>query len=131
VRTTGPAAKLLLTADRATISADGRDLSVITAAVADADGLTVPMANNLVKFTVNWGGRIIGVGNGEPSSHEADKASQRSAFCGLCMALVQSMPAAADGLSPAQITVTATSDGLAPATINLRAVESTPTPSVP
>jgi beta-galactosidase len=131
VQTTGPAAKLILTPDRMTISEDGRDVSVVSVAVADADGRTVPTAGNLVKFTINGGGRIIGVGNGEPSSHEADKASQRSAFAGLCMAIVQSMPAAADGISPVPITLTASSEGLARATVTLQAVEGTPTPSVP
>jgi beta-galactosidase len=125
VRTTGAAAKIILTPDRATISADGRDVSVLSVAVADAKGLTVPTAGNLVKFTISGGGKIIGVGNGEPSSHEADKASQRSAFAGLCMAIVQS------GQQPGPITLTAESDGLAPATITLQAVEGTPTPSVP
>ncbi|MEP6610721.1 MAG: hypothetical protein ABJA76_02505, partial [Mucilaginibacter sp.] len=33
---------------------------------------------------------IIGTGNGNPSSHEPDKASQRMAFNGYCLVLVQS-----------------------------------------
>ena len=35
-------------------------------------------------------GTIIGVGDGDPSSHEADKASQRSVFNGLAQVIVQS-----------------------------------------
>jgi len=37
-RTTGPAAKLLLAADRATVRADGSDLAFVTVTVADKDG---------------------------------------------------------------------------------------------
>lgn len=33
--------------------------------------------------------KLIGVGNGDPSSHEPDKACSRSAFNGLAQALVQ------------------------------------------
>jgi beta-galactosidase len=32
----------------------------------------VPVADNLVNFEISGGGRIIGVGNGDPSSHEPD-----------------------------------------------------------
>jgi beta-galactosidase len=35
-------------------------------------------------------GRLLGVGNGNPASHEPDKANQRSAFNGLCLAIIQS-----------------------------------------
>jgi len=46
------------------------------------------------------------VGNGDPSCHEPDKASERSAFNGLCMAIVQSKRGA-----PESIAVTVTSEG--------------------
>src|ERR1019366_5544425 len=38
VKTTGPATKLLLAPDRATIAADGHDLSFVKLTVADNDG---------------------------------------------------------------------------------------------
>ena len=44
---------------------------------------------NVVQFSVAGPAQIAGVGNGDPSSHEPDRASQRHAFNGLCMALVQ------------------------------------------
>jgi beta-galactosidase len=43
-----------------------------------------------VKFSIEGPGKIIGTGNGNPSSHEPDKASQRMAFNGYCLVLVQS-----------------------------------------
>jgi len=72
VETTGPPVSIQLTPDRATINPDGEDLSIITVAVTDAKGRVVPVADNLVSFGISGGGKIIGVGNGDPSSHEPD-----------------------------------------------------------
>ncbi|MBK8045032.1 MAG: hypothetical protein IPK21_21715 [Haliscomenobacter sp.] len=38
--------------------------------VVDAQGREVPTANDLIRFSIKGPGRIIGVGNGDPSSHE-------------------------------------------------------------
>ncbi len=89
-RTAGPAHSVRLTADRRRIRGDGRDLSMITAEVVDAAGTVVPDGNALVRFDVAGPGRIIGVGNGDPTSLEPDQAAQRKAFHGLCQAIVQS-----------------------------------------
>jgi len=70
------------------------------------------MAGNKVTFAVSGPGGVIGVGNGDPSCHEADHASQRSAFNGLCMAVVQSRRGEAGG-----VTVTVSADGLEAATV--------------
>ncbi|MGA3179589.1 MAG: beta-galactosidase GalA [Verrucomicrobiota bacterium] len=75
VQTTGaPAAVGLYTDDRGRsgVKADGEDLSIITVAVQDAQGRTVPVSENLIKFEISGPGKIIGVGNGDPSSHEPD-----------------------------------------------------------
>ncbi|HUB26708.1 MAG TPA: beta-galactosidase GalA [Tepidisphaeraceae bacterium] len=124
IETTGAPAKIVLTPDRTTIDADGQDVSVVTVAIADDQGRIVPTANNLVKFAIDGGGKIIGVGNGNPSSHEPDKAEQRMAFNGLCMAIVQS------GKSSGTIHLTATADGLAPATAAINAQQAEITPFV-
>ena len=50
----------------------------------------MPTANNLVKFSIEGPGKLIGTGNGNPTSHEPDKASQRMAFNGYCLVLIQS-----------------------------------------
>ncbi len=73
VSTTGQPAAIKMSADRNSIEADGKDIAVITVSVEDADGLTVPTASNEIYFEVEGPGKIIGVGNGDPSSHEADK----------------------------------------------------------
>ena len=72
VETTGTPATVRLLPDRSTIHADGEDLSIITVAIADAQGRTVPTAGNLVHFALSGPGKIIGVGNGDPSCHEPD-----------------------------------------------------------
>ncbi len=72
VETTGEPAAIQLTPDRATIKADGEDVSVITVQVNDARGRRVPIAGNEITFGIQGAGKIIGVGNGDPSSHEPD-----------------------------------------------------------
>jgi beta-galactosidase len=72
VETTGGAAQIQLTPDRTTINADGQDVSVFTVSATDAQGRAVPVAQNKVHFSVEGAGKIIGVGNGDPSCHEPD-----------------------------------------------------------
>ena len=61
------------TADRTEIGADGKDVSVFTAAIVDAEGRTVPTADNEMSFELSGPGKVIGVGNGDPTDHSADK----------------------------------------------------------
>jgi beta-galactosidase len=89
VETTTAPAQITMSADTKTIKADGCDVAVIRVSVKDAKGRVVPTASNLVTFSIEGPGRIIGTGNGNPSSHEPDKASQRMAFNGYCLVLVQ------------------------------------------
>jgi beta-galactosidase len=72
VETTGAPSALRLEADRTTVTADGRDLAVVTVSAVDREGRAVPTADAPVDFAVT-GGRILGVGNGDPSSHEPDR----------------------------------------------------------
>ena len=71
--TTGPAVAIRLMPDRASIMADARDVAVVTVAAVDAKRRVVPTADNEITFEVDGPGKIIGVGNGNPSSHEADR----------------------------------------------------------
>jgi beta-galactosidase len=87
--TTGVPAAIALAADRTTLAADNQDLVVVNVAILDAQGRIVPVADNKIAFQVTGPAKLIGVGNGDPSSHEPDKASARSAFNGLAQALVQ------------------------------------------
>jgi beta-galactosidase len=111
--TTGAPAAVSLEADRTRLTADGRDVAVVAARIVDAKGRTVPTAEHHVTFAVEGPAAVIGVGNGDPSSHESDKASARSAFNGLCCAIVQAgtekstarVTAAAAGLSAGAVDV--------------------------
>jgi len=81
----------------------------------------VPTADDFVRFEISGPAKILGVGNGDPSSHEPAKASNRSLFCGLAQVIVQATA------TPTQITLTATADGLKPATLKLD-IPSLPSP---
>jgi beta-galactosidase len=72
VETTGEPAAVQLKPDRTTINADGEDVSVFTVSVADSQGRIVPVAANGIRFDLAGPGKIIGVGNGDPSCHEPD-----------------------------------------------------------
>ncbi len=119
VETTGVPTSLALAPDRTALAADGSDLAWVAVSVVDEKGRIVPTAGNLVRFTVKGPGRILGVGNGDSSSHEPDKDNQRSAFHGLCMVLVQTTG------EPGEIVLTAQSDGLKPASITLNSLKET------
>ena len=125
VETTGPSAALALTPDRATVRADGEDCAIVTVAALDTQGRPVPTAMDHVEFEISGPGKIIGVGNGDPSSHESDKGSRRSLFNGYAQVIVQTAKSAGP------ITLTARSPGLRPATLTLTAAPVTPRPSVP
>jgi beta-galactosidase len=47
-------------------------VSVFTVAVTDAQGRVVPVATDLIHFELSGPGKILGVGNGDPSCHEPD-----------------------------------------------------------
>lgn len=73
VETTDDASVIQLSADRSSIQADNEDVSVITVEVSDSAGRIVPTAGNEITFDLQGPGKIIGVGNGDPSSHEPDR----------------------------------------------------------
>ena len=112
--TADDAAKISLVADRTRLAADNADLAVVTIAILDAHGRPAPEAANAVRLTVLGPGRLIGMGNGDPTSHEPDKTDTRRAFKGLAMGLVQArggagrirVRAEADGLDSAEVVLT-------------------------
>jgi beta-galactosidase len=78
VETTATPAAIQLTPDRSTITADGKDLSIFSVAMVDARGRVVPEATNSIDFVLSGSGKILGVGNGDPSCHEPDKYFSKS-----------------------------------------------------
>lgn len=73
VKTTGKASKIEMSAHKTDLKSDGEDLAVITVKALDQKGLFVPVANSEIEFRVEGPGRIIGVGNGNPTSLEKEK----------------------------------------------------------
>jgi beta-galactosidase len=73
VQTTGEPTAVQLSPHKPTIQADGADVAIITVRANDAQGRPVPTASNAIDFAIAGPGRIIGVGNGDPSSHEPDQ----------------------------------------------------------
>ncbi|HWB53238.1 MAG TPA: glycoside hydrolase family 2 TIM barrel-domain containing protein, partial [Tepidisphaeraceae bacterium] len=92
VKTTGPAAKLILDPGRTHLAADGIDLSFITVKVTDKDDLTVPCAHNHITFHINGPGQIAGIDNGDPTDLESFQAHDRNAFNGLCLVIIRTLP---------------------------------------
>jgi beta-galactosidase len=116
VKTAGPPSRITLSADRASIKADGRDLVFVTVSISDKDGAVVPRSKNPVQFTVSGPGEILAVDNGDATSFEPFRAMERKAYNGLCLAIVRSKPgdqgtvvlkAQSKGLKSAEIRITA------------------------
>jgi beta-galactosidase len=115
VETTGAPYRVVVAASRTVLTADGKDAVVLNCSVVDKQGREVPDAANLLRFAVAGPARIIGVGNGNPSSHEADQYPdggwQRQLFGGKCQVIIQS-----SGVTPnvggGALKLTVTGDGL-------------------
>ncbi len=122
VRTAGAPATLKINADRTTISADGRDLSVVNVSVLDQRGTFVPTACVPVTITVSGDVRILGAGNGDPAFRSNERPADSSArsftidsYNGLAQFMVQSTGGAGEatvkvsstsGITPAEVFIT-------------------------
>lgn len=110
--TVGAPVALRLTPARTVMAGDTEDAQAITIDAVDAKGRHVPTANLMTRFTIQ-GGAIIGVGNGDPNSHEPEKGNQRSLFNGLAQMIVR------PDVGRGRITIRATANGLKPASLRL------------
>ena len=110
IETTKEADQIVLSPDKEVVKADGKDGIVVNVSFLDSEYKEVPDANNLIEFSISGDAKIIGVGNGDPSSHEPDKCEegkwQRSAFNGKCQVIIQA------GKTPGKIILEAKSNGL-------------------
>jgi beta-galactosidase len=88
-------------------------LSFVEVDILDAQGVMVPQANNKVDFAISGPGAIVGVDNGDATSHESYKGTSRSAFSGKAMVIVQSTTTAG------KITLKATSGSLTAASVDI------------
>ncbi len=104
-KTPAPAARLLLAADRTILAADGADATVVNVQAVDAEGDGALECCELVSFECTGAGKAIGVGNGNPLSHEddicADGCWKRRLFNGKAQLVVRA------GVNPGKLTVLA------------------------
>ncbi|MBN2514271.1 MAG: glycoside hydrolase family 2 protein [Sedimentisphaerales bacterium] len=114
MQTAGEPAKIRLTPDRNRIKADGCDLSYILVEMVDEQGNLCPLADNLIKFSIDGPAQIVGVGNGDQNSLEPFQTDYRNLFYGKAMLIVRSredqlgqakIMALSEGVSSAQATV--------------------------
>jgi beta-galactosidase len=142
VETADEPTRIEIQPDREAINADGADVAVFTVSARDAKGRVAPLAQNKIAFSVEGGGKIIGVGNGDPTCHEPDifvpsgrdgadrkrpaaTVWSRSLFNGLAQIIVQSTQDAGD------FKLTANSAGLLPATAVVKTRACKLSPAVP
>lgn len=113
VQTTGRPVSIVL-------RAEGVDAAVVNVSVVDKDGLEVPDAGELVHFSVSGNASIVGVGNGDPASHEPDRCTdgnwQRHLFNGKCQVILRT-----GGKEPGPVRLEASVEGLQPASVRLDA----------
>ena len=118
VRTAGAPARIALEPDRASLGADGEDLSFVTVRIQDRDGNFCPLADNLLRFKVEGPARIAAVDNGNAATVEPFQAEYRKAFNGMALAIVRS-----ERGKPGKVRLTAISEGLQSAEAAIRTVQ--------
>ncbi len=102
--------------ERKDIKTGVSDAVPVAVYAVDDRGRRVPTASNKVRFDVS-GGKVLGVGNGDPLCHEADIARERSLYNGLACAIIAASPGAKE------LVVTVSSPGLKPATLKLPVIQ--------
>lgn len=118
VITGGKAAAVQLGVDtKAQLTADGADVTLLTATVVDTEGHRLPQSKDMLHFKVTGPGILLGLGNGDPADHSAEGRngpSARRAYGGLVRAIIQSTRAVGE------IKVTVSGAGLTPATLTIQ-----------
>jgi len=116
------------------LRANREDIAVISIDTRDRQGLHVPTATNELRLTISGPGKIIGVGNGDPTSLEADKYNsgtadtagwRRKLFSGWAQVIIQSTD------EPGEIRLEADAEGLAPAVLVIPSRPAQVRPHVP
>jgi beta-galactosidase len=108
LRTAGKPVRIVLATRHETLSPDWDDVAEVRATIVDANGLTIPRANNLISFKIAGPGVIAAVDNADNASEEPFQATSRHAFQGGCVAFIKARAPNGD------IALTATATGLKP-----------------
>lgn len=115
LRTAGKPSRLRLTADRATVQADGQDLSFVTVEAVDAEGRFQPNADHAVEFALSGPGTIAAVGNADGRDSAAYQGTQRKLYQGRALVVIRTSKQ--DG----PIRLNAKAQGLSDALVNIQA----------
>lgn len=126
IETTGTPQHIRLTPYRAVLQGNGMDATPITVEVTDKKGRHIPTANLPVEFELSGPGKIIGLGNGNPNSHEPEKGNKRSLFNGYAQVIIQADPGASE-----PIMLTASIKGMKYTTLQINTLPSAGVPSIP
>lgn len=96
IETTGAPERMVVSADRTSLSADNQDVSIVTIELQDRRGRFVPDACEEIELEVAGPVRILGVGNGDPAWQAQEQPSVRNArtfrvrsFNGLAQVILQ------------------------------------------
>lgn len=121
--TTGPACALLLKPVQSAAHPDTRCAVIIDITAVDGDGRHVPTFENEVSVTV-LGGRLLGMGNGDPTDHTPDLSETHALFHGRLQAIV------APDRDAKAITFTARAKGLGEVAVILPVIERGSAPEI-
>lgn len=106
-------AAVVMTSDKETLLADGRDIAFVEISTVDVNGIPVGNARNRIRVEVSGAGRLVGLDNGDSTDYDSYKGDNRRLFSGKLLAMIEST------LQPGEITVRAYSEGLENAELRL------------
>lgn len=89
VRTVGKPAAVKIDAVDTCVTDGGQDILILNCSVVDKRGREVPTADNHFTFEIEGDGVLLGVGNGDPNSHESDIKPERDLFAGHAQAIIR------------------------------------------
>lgn len=113
IRTAGAPARIVLKADRNSISSKGEDLSFVTVSVVDKNGTPCPTATNNMKFNVSGAGKFRAACNGDATSLVAFNSTEMPLFSGELVVVVE-------GLRHGTAMLSVSADGLPMATLPIK-----------
>lgn len=90
LRTAGKPVALRLTADRSKLNADGQDLSFIVIEAIDAEGQTVPVADNRLSVSVEGAATLLALGNADIKDEDPYFDSTHRLWKGRALLVVRS-----------------------------------------
>ncbi|MDR0382347.1 MAG: family 78 glycoside hydrolase catalytic domain [Oscillospiraceae bacterium] len=119
--TTAGAAHTIALTPHVSVAEPGRRLVYVACDIVDKNGVTLPSADNRIRFDVEGNGTIVGVDNGKQDSAELYKwggvdrntHAERTAWQGKALVIVET------GLETGDIVLTVSSEGLLPTVLTI------------